>query len=143
MAMDDVDVPEVDENAPCFCPLTGLLEVLARKYAMQVVCAVGAYDAARFSDLEEAMPDASTSTLSARLDELEAEGIVTRTRHAEVPPRVEYELTDEGRELSARLLPLLSWVADREGWTDGEEGDGEGAFDLAAFVEEVAELLGD
>jgi DNA-binding HxlR family transcriptional regulator len=140
MATDDIDVPGVDENRACFCPLTGLLDLLARKYAMQVVCAVGAHGTARFSEVEAGLPDASTSTLSARLDELEAEGIVTRTQYDEVPPRVEYELTDDGQELCARLLPLLSWVGEREGLVSADEG-ADRAFDLAAFVDEVTDLL--
>jgi len=141
MATEDVDVPDPAACEACLCPLSGLLDVLARKYAMQVVCAVGAHGTARFRDLEAGLPEASTSTLSARLDELEAEGVLTRTQYPEVPPRVEYELTDDGRELCARLLPLLSWVAEREGLADETAGQGVEGFDLAAFVAEVADLL--
>lgn len=134
-------LPDPGENPACLCPVTGVLETLSRKYAMQVVCAVGAFGSARFSDLESAIPAASTSTLSARLDELAAEGLVTREQYDEVPPRVEYALTDDGRELSVRLLPLLAWATDREGATGDASADLDGGVDVAALADELADLL--
>lgn len=98
----------------CVCPVTGLMETLARKYALQVVCVVGAHGTVRFSDIEAHLPGASTSTLSSRLEGLRRAGIVSRTRYAEVPPRVEYELTPAGERLRERLAPLLAWV-ERQG----------------------------
>ncbi|MFW6354904.1 MAG: winged helix-turn-helix transcriptional regulator [Verrucomicrobiota bacterium] len=56
------------------------------------------------------MPGASTSTLSARLDELVDAGLLDRERYAEIPPRVEYELTDDGAELAERLRPVAEWT---------------------------------
>lgn len=136
------DIPGPDENPACFCPMTGLLETLGNKYAMQVICAIGAHGRARFSDVEAAVPAASTSTLSARLEELVAEGLLTRSQYDEVPPRVEYELTDDGRELSTRLLPLLVWVCEREGVVDAADLETvDGGFDLGALVDELRDLL--
>jgi len=102
------------DGEDCLCPATGTIETLGRKYALQVFCAVGALDPARFGDLESAIPDASTSTLSDRLDEFEADGLIAREQYDEIPPRVEYELTDEGRELGERLAPLVEWLRERE-----------------------------
>jgi len=98
----------------CYCPMSGLMETLGHKYALQLVCVVGAHGTVRFSDIEGHLPAASTSTLSARLDELEGCGLVTRTQYDEIPPRVEYELTDEGLELQEHLEPLLEWVQSRD-----------------------------
>jgi len=119
MATDEFERPGPADDPACFCPLEGTLETLSAKYAMQVVCAVGAYGEARFSDLEDAVPDASTSTLSARLDELEAAGLVSRAQYDEIPPRVEYALTDDGDELCERLRPLLEWASERDGANGG------------------------
>lgn len=146
MSLPDVittdEIPGPTDNPACLCPVTGLFEPLGNKYAMQVVCVIGAYGRARFSDVEAAVPDASTSTLSTRLEVLAAEGLVTRSQYDEVPPRVEYELTDDGRELTARLLPLLVWVCDREGVVDADEiGDVDGGLDLGALVGELGDLL--
>lgn len=118
-------------DAPrCLCPLGGVVETLSRKYAMQVVCVVGAHDQLRFSEIEAHLPVASTSTLSARLDELVAAGLLDREQYDEIPPRVEYSLTDDGAALAERLEPLLEWALDRSaadaewatesGWADGD-----------------------
>lgn len=109
----DATEPPADTAPDCYCPASGIVEALGRKYAIQVVCVVGAHGTARFSDVESALPGASTSTLSARLSELEDEGVVARTQYDEIPPRVEYALTDDGRELQARLEPLVEWARER------------------------------
>lgn len=112
--MTDVPSPSADGESPrCYCPLTGVVEVLARKYAMQLVCVVGAYGTARFGVLEAHLPTASTSTLSARLDELAEAGLVEREQYNEIPPRVEYSLSEEGEELRDRLEPVLEWASER------------------------------
>lgn len=67
----------------------------------------------RFSELERAIPEVSQKMLSQQLRQLEADGIVRRTVHPEVPPRVEYGLTDWGQSLCPALDALLTWVADR------------------------------
>lgn len=80
---------------------------------MQVITVIGAHGSLRFSELEDHLSTASTSTISDRLDALADEGLITRTQYNEIPPRVEYELTDEGAELQNHLDPLLEWAATR------------------------------
>ena len=58
----------------------------------------------RFSDLQKSMDGISPKTLSLRLKELESQGIITRKVYPEVPPRVEYTLTDKGKQLEGYLL---------------------------------------
>lgn len=101
------------EAPTCYCPVSGVMETLAKKYAIQLICVVGAHETVRFSDLEAHLPAASTSTLSTRLEELVDRGLLDRTQYNEIPPRVEYELTGEGRELCQRLEPLVEWVSGR------------------------------
>jgi DNA-binding HxlR family transcriptional regulator len=90
-----------------------VIDLLSRKYTMQIVCVVGAHGRVRFGEIEDHIPTASTSTLSTRLEELEAEGLIHRDQYDEIPPRVEYELTGDGQELGERLDPLLEWVRTR------------------------------
>ena len=97
----------------CLCAADGVLTLLGQKYAIPLVCAIGAMEPVRFSSLEGALAAASTSTLSTRLDELVDAGIVERTQFDEIPPRVEYELSDEGTELSERIAPLVEWARTR------------------------------
>ncbi|MFH8614710.1 winged helix-turn-helix transcriptional regulator [Streptomyces sp. NPDC017979] len=64
----------------------------------------------RFSELRDALPGISPHTLTSRLRRFEAHGIVTRTVHAEIPPRVVYELTPLGRELRTVLDAMAAWA---------------------------------
>jgi DNA-binding HxlR family transcriptional regulator len=86
------------------------MELLASKYTLQLVCVVEAHGTVRFSELESHLPDASTSTLSTRLAALVEAGVLDRQQYDEVPPRVEYELTRDGRGLARRARSLLTWV---------------------------------
>jgi DNA-binding HxlR family transcriptional regulator len=64
----------------------------------------------RFSDLGRAIPGISQKMLTQQLRQLEADGIVTRIVYAEVPPKVEYRLTDWGQSLCPALDRLLRWA---------------------------------
>jgi DNA-binding HxlR family transcriptional regulator len=68
----------------------------------------------RFSDLERAIPDISQKMLAQQLRQLEADGMVHRIVHPQVPPKVEYRLTDWGQSLCPALDSLLTWLAARE-----------------------------
>lgn len=105
-----------DDGSPtCYCPLSGVIDVLGRKYSIEILCVLDAHEPARFGVLEDHLPTASTSTLSTRLDDLAERDLVAREQYDEIPPRVEYELTDTGRELCERLEPLLEWAAGQSG----------------------------
>ena len=69
----------------------------------------------RFSDLERAIPGVSQKMLAQQLRQLERDGLVRRTVHPEVPPRVEYGLTDWGQSLCPALDRLLTWAERRPG----------------------------
>ena len=64
----------------------------------------------RFSELERAIPGISEKMLTQQLRQLEADGIVARVVHAEVPPKVEYHLTEWGQSLCPALDKLLTWA---------------------------------
>lgn len=98
----------------CYCPLSGVIDLLSRKYAMQVISLVGGHGSMRFGDIDEHISPASTATMSARLKELVEAGLIERTQYDEIPPRVEYELTDDGRELRSILNPVLEWATERQ-----------------------------
>ena len=63
----------------------------------------------RFSELKKQIPDITEKMLSLQLKSLEEDGIVKRTVYAEVPPRVEYELTDFGRSLIPVVEAIAKW----------------------------------
>lgn len=102
--------PDDAESPQCYCPLGGVMDLLARKYALQVVCVVGALQPVRYGAIADAFGEVSSSTLSARLADLTDAGLLDRVQYDAIPPRVEYELTEEGQELCERLQPLLEWI---------------------------------
>lgn len=63
----------------------------------------------RFGELRKAIPGITQHMLSAQLRELEGDGLVTRTVFAEVPPRVEYEMTQKARGLGPTMEALTAW----------------------------------
>jgi DNA-binding HxlR family transcriptional regulator len=96
------------------------MDLLSRRHAMPLICVVGAIGPARYGDIEETFDGASSSTLSTRLEELVAAGILSREQFDEIPPRVEYELTEAGEDLSELLEPLLEWADKQQVAVSGE-----------------------
>ena len=84
------------------CPVCATAEIVCGKWTILIIRDLAA-GRSRFCQLEKSLEGISPRTLSLRLRELEEHGIVERRTYPEVPPRVEYELTDKGRA----LLPLL------------------------------------
>ncbi|MGL4106824.1 winged helix-turn-helix transcriptional regulator [Clostridium sp. LP20] len=64
----------------------------------------------RFSDIADAIPNMSSRMLTERFKELEAEGIVNRKVYPETPVRIEYELTEKGRELEVAMEEIQKWA---------------------------------
>jgi len=73
----------------------------------------------RFSDLERSIPAISQKMLIQQLRQMEQDGIVRRIVHHQVPPKVEYCLTDWGQALCPALDALLKWAAQRESFGAG------------------------
>lgn len=86
-------------------PIEFVLELLANKWSVSIVQQLFEGDR-RTHQLLEALPGISSKTLTARLRELETHGLVKRTVYAEIPPRVEYSLTEKGRELQLPIAIL-------------------------------------
>lgn len=98
----------------CICGAGGVLDLLSRKLAIQTICTVALLEPARYREIEDSLEDASSSTLSTRLQELTETGLLKRQRYDEIPPRVEYRLTEDGRELHQRLEPLVEWLSESQ-----------------------------
>ena len=72
----------------------------------------------RFGELKRLVKGVSEKVLIQQLRDLQADGIVSRTDHQEVPPRVDYAITDFGRSLAAALMPLCAWGEANRGRVD-------------------------
>jgi len=90
------------------CGLDATLRVIAGKWKPLIVYFL-AQSPNRYGELKRAVRGVSDKMLIQQLKELEADGLVRRTDHKEVPPRVDYALTPLGRSLSEALAPLCAW----------------------------------
>lgn len=105
-----------DSNSLCPCPLEGVIDTISKKWALLIIHVLGNTQRIRFNDLMKQLDGISPKTLTDTLGVLQKEGFVGREAFAEIPPRVEYYLTDDGRELWDAILPLLQWTMKREGF---------------------------
>ena len=85
------------------------MRVIAGKWKPLILYFLAQGGPTRYGELRRAVRDVSDKMLIQQLKELEADGLVRRTDHKEVPPRVDYSLTPLGRSLAAALVPLCSW----------------------------------
>jgi DNA-binding HxlR family transcriptional regulator len=91
----------------------------------------------RFVELQRTLPGISTEQLRSRLNRMVADGLLTRQRYREVPPRVDYELTERSRELLVVVGALARWGYD---WCWSTPRDGE-AVDIGAILRTAPGLL--
>jgi DNA-binding HxlR family transcriptional regulator len=97
----------------CLCPLEGVIDTIGKKWTLLVVNAIGNHGRLRFSQMMEELRGISPTTLTDTLQELKREGLISRESFAEIPPRVEYSLTNDGVQLRKAILPLLQWASTR------------------------------
>ena len=92
------------------CPLRDILCRLGDKWSMLVLITLNVNGTMRFSDIQKTISDISQRMLTVTLRTLEADGLVSRTVYAEVPPRVEYQLTETGKTLIPHIESLVGWA---------------------------------
>lgn len=104
----------ITSGEPTGCPVREVLDRVGDKWSVLVVVLLGARTH-RFSELHRAIEGISQRMLTLTLRVLERDGLVTRTVHPTVPPRVDYALTDLGRTLLVPLSALAEWANTRRG----------------------------
>lgn len=92
------------------CPIRDIISRLGDKWSLLVLATLHANGTMRFNDIYRSIGDISQRMLTVTLRSLEADGIVSRKIYAEVPPRVEYNLTESGEELMPHLNNLVDWA---------------------------------
>lgn len=99
---------ENEENLGNDCPFIYALSLMGKRWKPAILWKMceGIY---RFGEMKRAIPSISEKMLSQHLRELEADGLITRTIYPEMPPRVEYALTDLGKSLEPVLKQLYNW----------------------------------
>lgn len=92
------------------CPIRNILNRINDKWTLLVLYTLSSRDSIRYVELKDEMPDISPKMLSLTLKTLETDGYVTRTVYAEVPPRVEYRLTQRAHTLLPIINQLIQWA---------------------------------
>jgi DNA-binding HxlR family transcriptional regulator len=99
-----------DEVAPeQACPIAPVVDVVFSRWTTPILWTLHTYGRHRFVDLERRITTITPKVLTQRLRRLERDGLVARTYYPEVPPRVEYEITDLGRSLAPLFAALAGW----------------------------------
>ncbi len=91
------------------CPITATMKVLGGKWKPILINAIYFTAPARFGELKRSVNGITQSMLTQQLRELEDDGIISRKIYAEIPPRVEYTLTEFGLTLSPILQSMAKW----------------------------------
>lgn len=92
------------------CPIRNVVSRFSGKWAMLVLCVLAENESTRFNAIGKAIPDISPKVLSETLKNLESDGLVSRHIYAEIPPKVEYSLTDLSKSLMPHLAGLIGWA---------------------------------
>ena len=91
------------------CPLEYGLAIFGGKWKSRIICVLSAKDILRYSELRNEMKNITDAVLASTLKELIADQIVCRRSYDEIPPRVEYSLTDKGRSVVPILQSICQW----------------------------------
>lgn len=98
------------------CPIRNILSRLCDKWSLLVIYTLNkaGKEAIRFKELQRTIPDISQKMLTVTLRTLEEDGYVNRTVFPEVPPRVEYTLTERAKSLLPHINSLISWAIENK-----------------------------
>ncbi len=91
------------------CPVARSLEVLGERWAILILRDLFLKGPRRFQDFQDSLSAVAPNTLSARLKDLETDGMIERRLYSEHPPRFEYHLTEKGRSFGPVLRALREW----------------------------------
>ncbi|MFC9941746.1 winged helix-turn-helix transcriptional regulator [Streptomyces pratensis] len=98
---------------PYICGIDAALDVLSGKWKGLILWELESHGVRRFAELRRGLPGVSEKMLTQHLREMEQDGLVIREVYAQVPPRVEYSLTEHGHTLNRALEPLGTWGDER------------------------------
>lgn len=103
------EIYAISQSEPARCAVRDIFVPTADKWSLFCMYYL-AYEPCRFNDLKKRIPDISSRMLSATLKKLSEAAIVNRKAYAEVPPRVEYSLTEFGYAYTEKMLELNLWL---------------------------------
>ncbi len=92
------------------CPVRDILARIGEKWPMLILITLHSNGTMRFNDIQRSLDDISQRMLTVTLRRLEHDGLISRKVYAEIPPRVEYTLTDMGQSLIPLISNLVDWA---------------------------------
>ncbi|SNY62948.1 winged helix-turn-helix transcriptional regulator [Paractinoplanes atraurantiacus] len=101
---------ERSPNPELACPVAPVVDIVFSRWTTPILWALHEYGRQRFGELERLLPTITPKVLTQRLRQLERDGLVARTYHAEMPPRAEYEITPLGASLGPLFAQLATWA---------------------------------
>jgi len=99
---------KLKEKTQCPCPVTATLQLIGGRWKTVILYCLTS-GTKRFGEIAVRIPNISRKVLTEQLKELEADGLIHREQFKEIPPRVEYSLTDLGKSLSSVIQELEKW----------------------------------
>jgi DNA-binding HxlR family transcriptional regulator len=100
---------ELDLKFPT-CPIRNVLGRFADKWSLLILCNLQGQGKMRYTAIRKAIPDISQKMLTSTLKQLEQDHLLKRKAYAEIPPRVEYSLTDMGKSLMPVIQMMIEWA---------------------------------
>lgn len=122
--MENTVIRKTKEFTPGNCPVVYCMNIIGGKWKPSIIHMIRT-DRNRYSILLKNITEISKQTLTNQLRELETDGIIERIIFAEIPPRVEYTITDYGKTLLPIIDSMYKWgrehmMADNKGYCDGK-----------------------
>lgn len=114
--------PVVYKGKSCVCSVELVLEVVGGKWKPIILWRLKTNGTMRFGQLKQELPGLTQRMLTRQLRELESDGIICRTVYAQVPPKVEYSLTELGRSFVPALEALCAWGKEYRRIMIGDDG---------------------
>lgn len=100
---------ELDLNFPT-CPIRNVLSRFSDKWSLLIMCTLHANETLRYKELMKGIPDISHKMLTNCLRKLQEDHLITRHAYAEIPPRVEYSLTEMGKSIMPAIQIMIEWA---------------------------------
>ncbi|HAX95787.1 MAG TPA: transcriptional regulator [Prolixibacteraceae bacterium] len=100
---------ELDPLYPT-CPIRNIINRMSDKWSLLILSTLHRNGIMRYKELNAAIPDISQKMLSVTLKRLEADKLINRKMYGEIPPRVEYSLTQTGKELMPAVNMMVEWA---------------------------------
>lgn len=91
------------------CPLEYGLEIFGGKWKSRIICVLSAKEIMRYNEIRKELGNITDAVLASMLKELLADGLISRTQYSEIPPKVEYALTEKGKSVLPILQSICIW----------------------------------